>query len=435
MTKGVSISTTTPKGRDSVISPAAPAPKPGDDGEVNSFATLLDTAAPTKNDEPESDNQSERTKPATERGQSHNHDSEATYFAPADLALAWLASRDVTPRSAKEPARAEESRGTTETPASASRATDSPDALGAADKALSRADADEQVPSASLGPGTQPGTPVDATGSGLESSSGSSATSSERRAPIEIGGGSSDPLLTSKTRPADVQDATDATQSATSAVSPPTDSVAHPSSRRPATLSAGDAAPQPASQSSGSDPSRDREPPAISETDRGSDARSISPASTTAVPAMPSPELQSRSAAIAGRAGAATEPNAPGEATNGAFTTANADGSYHVTAILNPPSLGRVDATIKVTGESVEVAITPHTAEGHDALSHHLDELRRELSSEHSEVHLSLADSGNQARHGDDPKHEPIATHPNDEDNDHVDTHAPAADSSLHIIL
>jgi flagellar hook-length control protein FliK len=161
---------------------------------------------------------------------------------------------------------------------------------------------------------------------------------------------------------------------------------------------------------------------------------------------MPSTVLQSRPGETVGRPDAAAEPNDPGQATSGAFANTElsaaitkaqrgADGSYRVTALLNPPSLGRVDATIKVNGESVEVAITPHTAEGHEALLRHLDELQRELASEHGEVHLSLTDGGGQPRDGNYPKPELIATQPSDEDDTRVDTHMPATDSSLHIIL
>ena len=97
--------------------------------------------------------------------------------------------------------------------------------------------------------------------------------------------------------------------------------------------------------------------------------------------------------------------------------------------------MGRIDATIKVNGESVEVAITPHTAEGHEALSRHLDELQRELASDHSEVHLSLSYGGDQARHGNAPKHELGAMYLSEADDAPLGTHTPPADSSLHIIL
>jgi flagellar hook-length control protein FliK len=171
-------------------------------------------------------------------------------------------------------------------------------------------------------------------------------------------------------------------------------------------------------------------------------------AAPAALPAMSSTGQQSRPGEMAGRAIAAAAPNGPDQATNGAFVGANteltaaimkaqrgADGSYRVTALLSPPSLGRVDATIKVDGESVEVAITPHTAEGHEALSRHLDELQRELASEHGVVHLSLTDGGGQARHGNDPRPEAIAARPVDEEDIHIDSHEPTQDSSLHVVL
>jgi flagellar hook-length control protein FliK len=399
---------------------------------------------------------------ATEREQSHSRDSDATYFAPADLALAWLASSDVTPRSPKTSGEADRVRGSSDLPSSktgtpAARATDSQDsrALVLTDQAAPRAESDEQVARGQLRDGTAPGTSPDVTESGTDASGRSLATSDEHRrdgslphyvtsTPARDGEDVSDLSAVSRTRPAPSPAKTDAT---TSAISLPSESAADLATRRWAPHLTGDGAEPRAGGSTGSDPSRDRELPAIPESDRESQARTISPAAT-APPAMPPPVPQSRPGEMAARPDGSAEATEPGQGASDAFVTANsdltaavtkaqrdADGSYRVTAFLNPPSLGRVDATIKVNGDSVEVAITPHTPEGHEALSGHLDELQRELASEHGEVHLSLTDSGGHARHGGDPRHELPATHPSDEDDAPVDVNAPSADSSLHIIL
>jgi flagellar hook-length control protein FliK len=455
MTKDVSLSTTAPKARDAAVAAVAPASKAGNDGgEVDSFATLLDTATPAKSDEREEDNSSGHAKVVTERDHSDGRDGGAAYFAPADLALAWLASSDVTPRSPKE---AGGDRGTTETPAhskigtTTALATDLPDSgdLVAADEVTSRGEDD-----ALRGP-QQGGTPLgiseDVTESGTETSSASSATSNEHRrdgrAATYVTGTSSGsgrantvlwPVSGSRSVPASER------LDANSVSSPAQSGTALATSRR-ATLLASDDAEQPAGPSASSEPSRAREPLGLP----GGDTKTISPSSTITMSAMPSPELQAHPGESVGRSSGATVPNASGQSTGGPLATANtelsaaitraqraADGSFRVTALLNPPSLGRVDVAIKVNGESVEVAITPHTAEGHDALSRHLDELQRELASEHGEVHLSLSDSGGQARHSDDPRRELTASHLGDEDDAApVEIHTPPADSSLHLIL
>jgi flagellar hook-length control protein FliK len=111
-----------------------------------------------------------------------------------------------------------------------------------------------------------------------------------------------------------------------------------------------------------------------------------------------------------------------------------ADGTYHVTALLNPPSLGRVEATIKVNGTSVEIAITSHSAGGHAALASHLDELHRELAGDHGEVQLSLSDGNGHARHGSEANHE-LAAVPDEDDVVSLGGDAPADENSLHVVL
>jgi hypothetical protein len=445
MTKGVSLATTAPKSRDAALGPTAPSAKPdGDDGRAGSFAALLDTAAPTKTDEHRGEDRPDRAGALTEREGSHHHESAAAYLAPADSALAWLASRDVTTRSRGESAGGGESRPPNEIPESsraegASTASDSLDSASptAGDGAASRAD-DEHLSSGLRYTETPSRTRNVIAELATEATNGASATSSDHRrsssastrswlveSPVEA-----DATARSKTIPA---------------ISTPAESTRDLAARRQAMRLAVDAVERPAAASTG-DTSRDRGLQAIPRGDRQPEVTTTSPGSATAEPAMPSAVSQSRPGEVPAREDG--EPVAPGQAGSIAFVAANtelaaaitkaqrgADGSYSLRALLNPPSLGRVDATIKVNGESVEVAITPHTAEGHEALSRHLDELQRELASDHSEVHLSLTDGGGQSRHGNDPKRELITTHPGDEVEIDVEATLPTPDSSLHIIL
>ena len=112
------------------------------------------------------------------------------------------------------------------------------------------------------------------------------------------------------------------------------------------------------------------------------------------------------------------------------------DGVYSVTAMINPPSLGHVQAVVKVDGTSLNVTIVAHTPEGHRAIEGHLAELRHELEAHGAEVQLSLSDGGRNGRPHDEARL--LAT--SDEEAEDTDTlvltAGPAqAGKSLHVIL
>jgi hypothetical protein len=110
-------------------------------------------------------------------------------------------------------------------------------------------------------------------------------------------------------------------------------------------------------------------------------------------------------------------------------------GVYSVTAMLNPPSLGHVQAVVKVDGLNVNVAIVAHTQEGHHAIAGHLDELRQELATKGGDLQLSLSDGGSKGRQHDEA--EPVNLADDTEGGDIVvlTTAPPEGGRSLHVIL
>jgi flagellar hook-length control protein FliK len=114
-------------------------------------------------------------------------------------------------------------------------------------------------------------------------------------------------------------------------------------------------------------------------------------------------------------------------------------GVYSVTAMLNPPSLGHVQAVVKVDGTNVNVSIVAHTPEGHHAIAGHLDELRQELQTRGGDVQLSLSDGGSRAKqHGETEP--PVASGEDAADSEDAGTLLPTAvpaqaGKSLHVIL
>lgn len=111
-------------------------------------------------------------------------------------------------------------------------------------------------------------------------------------------------------------------------------------------------------------------------------------------------------------------------------------GVYSVTAMLNPPSLGRVQAVVRVDGGDVNVSIVAHSPEGHLAISGHLDELRQVLATSGGDVQLSLADGGGKGR-----QHQEAEGTTAGDDSEGTDTIVltpvpeQSAGKSLHIIL
>jgi flagellar hook-length control protein FliK len=112
------------------------------------------------------------------------------------------------------------------------------------------------------------------------------------------------------------------------------------------------------------------------------------------------------------------------------------NGTYSVTAMLNPPSLGHVQAVVKVDGANVNVAIVAHTPEGHRAIAAHLDELRSDLAARGGDVQLSLSDGGAKGDRRDRSEPPPAAAQDSEETDTLVLTVAPAHGAkSLHVIL
>ncbi len=180
--------------------------------------------------------------------------------------------------------------------------------------------------------------------------------------------------------------------------------------------------------------------------DRGPDAKA-SPSVATEPVASPAvaPVLGGFSARLdrAASAGIAdTAPRSEFVASNAVLTAAiskpqsHGDGVYSVTAMINPPSLGHVQAVVKVDGTSLNVTIVAHTPEGHRAIEGHLAELRHELEAHGAQVQLSLSDGGRKGTPHDEARF--LAT--SDEEGADTDTlvltAGPAqAGKSLHVIL
>ncbi len=86
------------------------------------------------------------------------------------------------------------------------------------------------------------------------------------------------------------------------------------------------------------------------------------------------------------------------------------NGTYSVTAMLNPPSLGHMQAVVKVDGTNVNVAIVAHTPRRPSRIAAHLDELRTELQAHGGDVQLSLSDGGAKGGRRDRSEPPPAAT-------------------------
>ncbi len=112
------------------------------------------------------------------------------------------------------------------------------------------------------------------------------------------------------------------------------------------------------------------------------------------------------------------------------------DGVYSVTAMINPPSLGHVQAVVKVDGTSLNVTIVAHTPEGHRAIEGHLAELRQELEAHGGQVQLSLSDGGRKGRPHDETRFLASSDEEGEDTDALVLTAGPAqAGKSLHVIL
>ncbi|HTX01015.1 MAG TPA: flagellar hook-length control protein FliK [Acidimicrobiales bacterium] len=70
------------------------------------------------------------------------------------------------------------------------------------------------------------------------------------------------------------------------------------------------------------------------------------------------------------------------------------DGSHSLSALLTPPELGSVQASVRVDGTSVGVVLTASTDAGHRALSTNLAQLATALSHDGREVQVTLVERG-----------------------------------------
>jgi flagellar hook-length control protein FliK len=131
-------------------------------------------------------------------------------------------------------------------------------------------------------------------------------------------------------------------------------------------------------------------------------------------------------------------------ASNSALTAAlskpvnEGSGVYSVTAMLNPPSLGRVQAVVRVDGGDVSVSIVAHSPEGHLAIAGHIDELRQALATSGGDVQLSLADGGGKGTQHQGAEGTSAGSGDDDEVTDTIvltASPAPSPGRSLHIIL
>lgn len=89
-------------------------------------------------------------------------------------------------------------------------------------------------------------------------------------------------------------------------------------------------------------------------------------------------------------------------------------GTFSITARLEPPALGHVDAVVRITGQEISVSIVAHTAIAHSLLSEHLDELAKSLGTPPTSVSISM--SGEQANSGNHTPQQPSSHSPVDLD-------------------
>lgn len=129
-------------------------------------------------------------------------------------------------------------------------------------------------------------------------------------------------------------------------------------------------------------------------------------------------------------------------ASNGGLTASlsrlqnEGNGVYSVTALLNPPSLGHVQAVVRVDGTTANISLVAHSPEGHKAIAGHLDELVHELQTQGGDVQLSLSDGGSRGRQQDETASAPALVEDLDEaDSPLLSVVTPNTGNSLHVIL
>lgn len=452
MTKGVSPpATTRARDRDAPLNPIAPAANIGtDDDHVDSFGSMLDTAARRRTQTTESDHRGHRAQ-AEERAGAD--DNEANYLSPADLALAWLASRDMTPTVSGDSKVPDETTAGRRAGSDSDETTSPTDSLGNTTLASATTGSSSDIEPRETAAQLPPRLAHEPAAESVDSTAGAKIASLEtiNKLVRSVATGTvADPLPASPLDPAAVNGGrqSDPARERPSAVA--TEPAGRPSGRRTVATEVGAVAGEKGAGPTHSDRDSEGKPSAVAERQAQRPVSSKATGSTATAEGSPT-ATQSRSVETTTKASGVAESSAYDHVTGAWFVRANAmftasltatltrvqhsaDGSYHLTTVLNPPSLGRVDAAIKVNGAAVEITITPHTAEGHETLASHLEELRRELGAEHGEVHLSLSDNRDHRRERDDAEHWQVPPRRH-EDEALAVTQAPAADSSLHIIL
>jgi Flagellar hook-length control protein FliK len=84
------------------------------------------------------------------------------------------------------------------------------------------------------------------------------------------------------------------------------------------------------------------------------------------------------------------------------------NGAYTVTVALHPPELGHVLAVMSLDGNDLQVALTPQTQTGHDALADATEALKNQLGRGGVNVNVSLRDPGSPS--GGDERYRPPTT-------------------------
>jgi hypothetical protein len=463
MTKGVALATMGSKDRE--LPPNAPASgtRNGEaDDQAESFTSVLETASPKQSDERDRDDDAklEVRGAEHEHGRGHANGPAATSIAPADLSFAWLARSNVLPptpsqsgttpmspdaENAAEPAGPTNESSIGTDPAGPNRLDEETTAAPPLEDALATDEASPTSPAS--------GAPTELAASAESRTSAPGATSLEKSPDVHS-------VASARTGdPADDngRELRRAKELTTLALD------AEPAAPLETGMTDSPRASRTVESARGNDPRLYLDGPGGGTRDRVRQLPAAPPPKTPEGPTagtgsaergVGAAQIQppTRAGEVAARFTSVLESTTLDQGTGGGSPGANtdlnatltrsqrgSDGSYHVTALLNPPSLGRIEATIKVNGTTVEIAITPHTAVGHEALSTHLDELQRELAADHGDVHLTLRDGGGQPRHGSDHKQEPSPTRAQDEDVPllvgHALSYPPTPDTSLHIVL
>jgi hypothetical protein len=112
------------------------------------------------------------------------------------------------------------------------------------------------------------------------------------------------------------------------------------------------------------------------------------------------------------------------------------NGNYTVVVAMHPPELGRLQAVMALTGDELQVSITPQSRAGHDALATAVDALRDQLARGGVNVTVTLRDPGSQSE-GDDGHAPPTSSGNSDAPGDTVPapTGSGPLTGQIHLVL